>query len=403
MRMKLNRGRRSVFRKRNPLPKILGWSLAAVAVVAVGFFGAKWLSERPVIDPVPEDLPAATQPADTTTSTTEKPREEAAISQVKGFYLPHAALRSDTLTDTLSAAADAGFNAVIFDLKDVEGRLYYRFSSETAKAVNSYTDNALTKQELKALFSAIKKAGLTPIPRLHAFRDHLGAKALANARIGHVSNAGWVWYDGDPNNGGKAWLNPYDSDAHAYLISSAKELKKQGAGAIMLDSVHFPKQISSANFGADKGTKKEEEALTAFVLATREALGDTCPVMLSCTAEGALGTATQVYYGNPRTFGADMLCPTIFPADLPAKIKVGKTTVENTPDTLQPTVKAMVSQMILLTKVLKDDAPTVTPWLQVDGYTAAQVTAEITGCQEGGSECYILYSPKGNYDFNAYS
>ena len=110
MRMKLNRGRRSVFRKRNPLPKILGWSLAAVAIVAVGFFGAKWLSERPVIDPVPEDLPAATQPADTTTSTTEKPREEAAISQVKGFYLPHAALKSDTLTDTLSAAADAGFN-----------------------------------------------------------------------------------------------------------------------------------------------------------------------------------------------------------------------------------------------------------------------------------------------------
>ena len=68
--MKLNRGRRSVFRKRNPLPKILGWSLAAVASVAVGLFGAKWLSERPVIDPVPEDLPAATQPADTTTSTT---------------------------------------------------------------------------------------------------------------------------------------------------------------------------------------------------------------------------------------------------------------------------------------------------------------------------------------------
>jgi len=401
MRMKLNRGRRSVFRKRNPLPKILGWVLAAVAIVAVGFFGAKWLSERPDTTPVPEDVPAATQPAEPTTSTTAKPKEDAAITQVKGFYLPHSALKGDKLNDTLTAAADAGFNAVIFDLKDTEGRLYYRFSSEAAKTVNSYTDNALTKQELKSLFAAMKKAELTPIPRLHAFRDHLGAKALANARIGHSSNAGWVWYDGDPQNGGKAWLNPYDKDAHNYIIALAKELKKQGAGAVMLDSVHFPKQLSSANFGADKGTKKEEDALTDFVTATRKALGDSCPVMLSCTAEGALGTATQVYYGNPRTFGADMLSPTIFLADLPDKIKVGSTTVDNTSDTLQPTVKALVSQMILLTKVL-EDAPTVTPWLQVDGYTAKQVAAEIKGCQEGGSDCYILYSPKGTYDFGAY-
>ena len=404
MRMKLNRGKRDVFRKRNPLPKILGWVLVAAVIVCAGFFGAKWLNERPTIAPEPEDVPAATQPADTTTATTAKPQSDAAISQVRGFYLPFSALSADTLSETslLADAKAAGYNAVIFDLKDEEGRLYYQFSNPTAKQVNSYVDNALTKKQLTALFDLIKDAGLTPIPRLHAFRDHLGAKALANARIGHASNAGWVWYDGDPNSGGKAWLNPYDQDAHAYIISLATELKKQGAGAVMLDSVQFPKQLSSANFGADKGTQKEEEALTAFVTETREALGDTCPVMLSCTAEGALGTATQVYYGNPRTFGANMLSPAILPSELPGKIKVGNTSVENTPDTLQDTVKAMVSQMILLTKVLKDDAPIVTPWLQVDGYSAAQVSAEIKGCQEGGSDCYILYSQKGDYDFGAY-
>lgn len=402
MRMKLNRGRRSVFRKRNPLLKIVAWGLAAAAIVAAGFFGAKWLSERPVVDPTPEEVPAATQPAETTASTTAKPQEGTAVSQVRGFYLPFSALKSDGLTDTLAAAADAGFNAVVFDLKDTEGRLYYRFTSETAKTVNSYADDALTKQELKDLFAAVKEAGLTPIPRLHAFRDHLGAKALANARIGHVSNAGWVWYDGNPNNGGKAWLNPYDKDAHAYVISLAKELKKQGAGAVMLDSVQFPRQLSSANFGADKGTQKEEEALAAFVASAREALGDTCPVMLTCTAESALGTATQVYGSNPLTFGADMASPAIFPSDLPAGIKVGDTTVRNTADTLQDTVRELVSYMILRTKVLGEDAPTVTPWLQADGYTAKQVAAQIKGCQEGGSECYILYHPKGTYDFGAY-
>ena len=402
MRMKLNRGKRDVFRKRNPLLKILGWGLAAIAIVGVGFFGAKWLSERPATAPVPEDVPAATQPAETTTTTTAKPQAPTALSAVRGFYLPFSDLTDIHLSDTLSAAADAGFNAVLFDLKDTEGRLYYRFSSDTAKTVNSYTEDALSKQELKDLFATIQDAGLTPIPRLHAFRDHLGAKALPSARIGHKDNAGWVWYDANPQKGGKAWLNPYDNDAHAYVISLATELKKLGAGAVMLDSVRFPSQISSADFGADRGTMAEEDALTLFVSKTRDALGDDCPVMLSCTAESALGTATQGYGSNPRTFGADMLSPTILPSQLPARIEVGNTTVDNTPDTLQPTVKALVSQMILLTKVLKDDAPAITPWLQVEGYSSAQVKAEMDGCTEGGCKGYILYNPKGDYDFGAY-
>lgn len=402
MRMKLNRGKRDVFRKRSPILRILGWCLAAVAIICGGFFGAKWVSERPATAPVPEDVPAVTQPTtEPTTSTTVKPQADAVLTEVRGFYLPHTALTGENLSDTLSAAADAGFNAVIFDVKNPEGQLYYRFSAAGAKTVNSYTEDALTKEQIKDLFALIRESGLTPIPRLHAFRDNLGAKALAGARIGHKDSTGWVWYDGDPQNGGKAWLNPYDNDAHDYVISLSVEMKKLGAGAVMLDSVQFPHQLSAASLGTDNSKLKEDEVLTLFVSKAREALGDDCPVMLTCTVESALGTVTQSYGGNPLTFGAAMASPTILPSELPGKIKVGTTTVENTPDTLQTTVKALVSQMILRTKVL-EDAPTVTPWLQVDGYSAKQIKAEMAGCDEGGSHCYILYSPAGSYDFGAY-
>jgi len=410
MRQKLHRGRRSVFRKRNPVPRIIGGILAAVAVVAVGFFGAKWFSEHPVTQPDDSSAPTVSAPvstpdtsAPTDTPTPPQPTPPATADTVRGFYLPFTALSGDGLSATLTAAQQAGFNAVLFDLKDAEGKLYYHFTSASAVQVNSFTSDALTREQLSTLLSRIREAGLLPIPRLYAFRDDLGAKALPAARIAHKDNAGWNWYDAKPANGGKAWLNPYADEAHSYIIELATELKNAGAAAVMLDGVQFPAQTSSASYGTSSNTAlKHDEVLALFVEKTRKALGD-CPVMLCCTAESALGTATQVYGGNPLTFAPTMASPSILPGSLPAKIKVGETVVQNTPDTLQQTVQALVSQMVLRTKVLAEDKrAAIAPFLQVAGYTPAQVKQEIAGCTAGGADSYILYNPDGQYDFGAY-
>lgn len=407
MRQKLHRGRRSVFRKRNPVPRIIGTVVLAVAVVAGGFFGAKWISEHPVTEPMGSEEPTVSAPApdtdvsapaDAPADTT--PDAPATADTVRGFYLPLSKI-SDTAL--LSKAKEAGFTAVIFDLKDTEGRLYYRSSNATAVQVNSFTADAMTAEQLSTLFDTIREAGLVPIPRLYAFRDHLGAKALANARISHKDNSGWVWYDGDPQGGGKAWLNPYADAAHEYIIALATELKAAGAGGVMLDGVQFPKQTSAASFGNGAHIAlKEEEVLSLFVDKARTALGD-CPLLLACTAESALGTATQVYGGNPLTFGATMASPTILPGSLPAKIKVGENTIVNDQNNLQQTVQNLVNQMVLRTKVLAENKqPAITPFLQVAGYSATQVQQEIAGCLAGGATDYILYHPDGQYDFGAY-
>lgn len=410
MRQKLYRGRRNVFRKRNPALRIIGGIVAAVAVVAVGFFGAKWFNEHPLTEPggtsqptvsAPVSGPDTSAPTDVTPDTPDAPDVPTSTDALRGFYLPFSALTEDALSSTLTAAKAAGFNAVVFDLKDTEGRLYYRFSTAMAQQVNSYVDNALTEAQLKELFTAIRDAGLLPVPRLHAFRDNLGAKALPAARIAHQSNAGWVWYDGNPQSGGKAWLNPYTDEAHSYIIELASALKEAGAGGVMLDSVQFPSQTSSASFGSSSHiTLKRDEILGLFVQRAREKLGEEYPLLLCCTAESALGTATQVYGGNPLTFGSTVASPLILPGSLPKSIKVGETTIQNTPETLQQTVQALVAQMALRIKVVAK-APTLTPFLQAEGYTAEQIRQEIAGCIAGGAESYILYHPNGQYDFSA--
>ena len=409
MGMKLHRNRR-VFRVRKALPRILLWSISAVAIVAIGFFGAKYFTEHPV-GTTPDDssdtsattsLPTDTSPKPNTPNTGTQP--EVLSNSVRAFYLPFAAIKdTEALAQTLDKAAQAGFNGVIVDMKDAQGSLYFRSQTARAQQVNSFVEEAFSIEELTALFSVIREAGLQPIPRLYAFQDNAAARALPAARIAHQSDPSWVWYDGNPADGGKAWLNPYADEAHLYIIDLAKELRDAGAAAVMLDAVQFPKQVSQASFGNSANVQLDRDGiLTAFIEKARKMLGDTCPVILSCAADGALGIHTTIYGNNPLTFAPNAAAPALMTGDMKGTITVGNETLQNTPDQLGATIKTLVNQMSLRIKVMEaGKQPTLTPWLQAYDYTTAQIKSAMEGCIAGGADSFILYNPSGSYDFDA--
>lgn len=398
MKRKLHRGRRSVFGRNgmHPALKTLLWIVACVVVVALGYFGAMVVSEGglPQIDikvGSGNDTPDTNKPATTPTGGNTANDDDlatpddlpppadtpSATDGIRAFYLSPAALTADSLDTTLSAAYKTGFTAVVFDLKDAEGKMYYRFSDTRAKKVNSYADNALSTDGLTALFDLIKEHGLQPIPRLYAFCDDPAAKVLTDARIGLDSNHSWAWYDGDPNDGGKKWLNPYAPAAQDYISALVKELKDKGASAVMLDGVQFPSQLSSAYFGEEAATVEKSAVLTSFVARIRTELGSDCLLLLGCTEKSALGTDTKIYGGNPLTFGPTVVSPCL----------TGK-------------YKESVEKMILRTQVL-EDKPLVAPLLTMDSATAQAVNDAIAACVAGGAENFILVAEE--YDFAAYT
>lgn len=410
MRMKLHRNRR-VFRGRNLLPRVLLWVVGAAAVVALGFFGAKYFTEHP-IDAAPDSTPSESADTSLPTDTTPESNDTPSVDDIplvpvgtgRGFFLPFSKLNNaDALTDTLTDAAKAGFTSVVFDLKDENGTLYFRSETPRAQQVNSFSADALSTDETKALFTAIREAGLLPIVRLYAFKDNAAARVLTAARIAHQSDPSWVWYDADPAKGGKAWLNPYADEAQLYIIDLAKELRDAGAAAVMLDGVQFPKQTSSASFGNSANVNLgRDEILAAFISKACTLLGDACPVMLACTTDSALGSNTTVYGNNPLTFAPTAAAPVLLTGEMKSTLTVGTETVQNTPDNLKATVQALVNQMALRIKVMAaDKQPTLTPWLQAYDYTAAQIKSAIDGCVAGGAENFILYNPQGTYDFAA--
>lgn len=397
MRRKLRRSR-SVFSKRR-VPrglKVLGALILCVAVMAGGFFTAKWVTERNQGPADSEVIQPLTPPTSgKQNSNTDKPGNDgedvvipgddtpqapATLSTIRGFYLPYTALRSDTLSSTLSAAHAAGFNAVLFELKDADGNLGYQFTSAQAKKVNGYAADALTADELTAAFDLIREHGLLPIPRLYAFQDDLACAKLTDARIAHVDNHTWAWYDGNKADGAKKWLNPYSDAAQSYVRDLATELKGKGAAAVMLDGVQFPDKLDkSAYLGDLAATVGKDQVLTDFITATRTALGADCPLLLTCSEKGALATDTKVYGGNPLTFGATVASPL-----------------------LSSKWQESVEKMVLRTQVL-EQKPTLAPMLKADGLTAAKVNDAISGVVAGGADSFILYAADGVYDFSAYT
>lgn len=395
---KLPRRRRSVFAKRE-LPKglkVFGVLVLCVAVVAAGFFTAKFMTERQnATDTVTQDIASTPDQSD---HPSQRPGNNAAnshtpgnnspsvdtpssLNEIRAFYLPHTLLLQDNLGTTLSTARKTGFNAVLFDLKDADGNLYYRFDGAQAKAVNSYTADAFTADGLSALFAQIRACGLQPIPRLYAFRDDAACVKLTDARISHVDNHSWAWYDGKKENGAKKWLNPYSNVAQGYIQSLAQELKAAGAAAVMLDGVQFPDKLtSSAYLGDTAATIGKDDVLSAFVADTRAMLGADCPLLLGCTANDDV-TNAKLYGGNPLTFG-----PTIASPLLSSK------------------VQESVEKMVLRTQVLEEGKkPLLAPMLSISGASATKVSDTLSACIQGGANGFILYHPDGSYDFAAYN
>jgi len=396
MKRKLHRSR-NVFRRRGlpPFLKTLLWIVVCVAVVALGYFGAMMISEGGLpqidIEVGGGDTPDTNKPADTpdtnnkdsddTVTQPDDPTPPADTPSdtegIRAFYLPSSTLNADAAL--LREAAAAGFNAVVFDLKDADGTMYYRFSCTQAKKVNNYAPDALTADGLTALLDLMKECGLQPIPRVYAFCDDPAAKVLTDARIALDSNHSWAWYDGDPDNGGKKWLNPYTAAAQDYVSALVKELKDKGAAAVMLDGVQFPSQLKSAYLGEEAATVEKNDLLTAFVGRIRTELGADCPLLLACTEKAALGTDTKIYGGNPLTFGATIAAPCLS----------GK-------------YQESVEKMILRTQVL-EDKPLLTPMLTMESATATATNDAIAACIKGGAENFILYAADGQYDFDAYT
>lgn len=397
---KVHRKRRYYSRRKSPYTKVLGWVLVAAIVVPAGFFGAKWLSGGKIEMPTVAPPTMSTAGSTVSTTVTTAPPAVTASSQFRGFSLPYTALSdTGTLKDTAAAAADAGFNCVLIELKDKDGNLYYATQTEVGLTAAAATADAVSLSTLTEAFAVFKEAGIAPMPLLYAFEDTKAPYTLPAAKVTVAEHADWMWYDGDPQKGGRPWLNPYADAAQTYITALVEELQTAGAGAMLLDGVYFPTQTAQSDFtSAGDASLTKGQVLQNFVSRV-DTLCD-IPVLLRCSANAALGNNTAGYDTNPLSLGTAAVL-----ADARVSLLGEKLAVEG--EMLAITAQTFTDVLPRLQDALQKRASAQpensrpAAFLLLEGDTlAAQLQALRTADADAS---YIVYTKDGNYDFAALS
>lgn len=394
---KVHRKRRYYSRRKSPYRQILAWVLAAVAVVALGFFGAKWLFGGAKNIPTATPAPAVTTTTAPTVTTTAPPVTANGFVY-RGFSLPYTALTDkEVLKQTAADAAKAGFNTVVIELKDKDGNLYFVSETQEGKTVGAATADAVSLPALTDAFATLKETGIAPIPLLYAFEDIKAPHTLPAGKVSVAGHTDWMWYDGDPQKGGRPWLNPYADAAQAYIAALAKELQTAGAGAVLLDGVYFPTQTAQSDFtSAGDAALTKGEVLAGFIKRV-DALCE-IPVLLRCSANAALGNNTAGYDANPLTFGAAGVVADMRVSLLGAQLAVG--------GELMPVTAQGMSDMLsrafdtMQKRCAETDTRPVDLWL-LEGETASEQMQALRA--KDADVSYVVFDKDGKYDFTALS
>ena len=411
MSQKIRRRGSHVFHKRNSsITKILLTVVAMAAIVSTGYFGMKYISELKLAASSSSETVNSTASTTATVSETSSTVESSTPvstdnDHLRAFYIPSAMLTNQAQLDTLlDKAAAAKFNAVVFNLKDENGVLYYVSNTELAATTHTWNDTALSLEALTTLAKHIRDKGLTPIPRLYAFLDKTAPIRLASAKITVEGYPSYTWLDNSKENGGKPWLNPYSSDAHRYIAELAGELKTAGFTTLMLDGVQFPNQTSQASYGTSSlSSLSKSEVLKTFITTVKSAIGNG-ELIVSTPGLAAFGDGTTPFGGNPLTFGSSVVSPVLMPATLGSTLRSATETLADPVGKPYEAVKLAASQVNLRLQLMDTaDRPRIMPWLQAYDYSSEQISEQIRAITEsyGDDTSYILYHAQGTYDFSA--
>lgn len=395
MGQKVHRRRRYYRRGRSPWVPVLGWVLTAAILIPGSFFAAKWLSgrgEKLPVDTTDKGTVTTTvtgTPGATTTTTVLQPVTDGTV--YKGFYLPYTKLMDGSLDKTLKDAAAAGFNAVVIELKNQNGNTYYVSETDAGKQAVASTGDAVSLKSLTDAFVKIRGAGLMPVPLLFAFEDAVAPRTIPGAKVTTEGHADWTWYDGDPQNGGKPWLNPYADPAQAYIVSLAEELQTAGAAAIMLDGVYFPTQTSQADFtSAGNGTLSKGQVLQQFISRLKTACD--APIIVRASANAALGNTTAGYEMTPTGLGANLIVADLREQSLGQRLAVGDEMLTVSNSAMGDIVTKAMDKLAEKCSV-SSQAPAPQAAATISGDIDPQLSAF------GKDRSYFVYDRDGNYDF----
>ena len=314
----------------------------------------------------------------------------------KGLYLQAPAAADPAQLDrVMNLLATKDVNALVVDLKDNNGVVYYDSKVPFAREVGAVQPVLDVPRFLQTLHAK----NIYAIARIVVMEDPIAATkrpdlAIKDARTGKV----WRTTAGQP------WLNPTNPQVWQYVSDLALEAANLGFDEVQFDYVRFPSDgnLNVAEYGPafDGGPQQRRDAIMGFLKMAHAKLAPTRALM------GADIFGITAWIKNDNGIGqqfedlaalVDVICTMDYPSHFSRGFN-GWDIPNNYP------YDVIRQSLIEREKRVPGVAHKTRPWLQaftygpgVD-YGTAQIYAQIQACNEMQSSGYLLWNIGSAYD-----
>ncbi|MDY6916249.1 MAG: putative glycoside hydrolase, partial [Candidatus Cloacimonadota bacterium] len=154
----------------------------------------------------------------------------------KGIYLSAYTVSSNRFETILDSAEAAGINTVVFDLKNMKGRVFFSVPQKDSLRAERVDRIVNIKKTVKALHDRDMRA----VARLVMFHDRF--VAMRDSTVRPKSSSGKPWRESsriDPS-----WLDPSLPSVQNELLEIIELAAKNKVDEIQLDYIRFPTQGS---------------------------------------------------------------------------------------------------------------------------------------------------------------
>lgn len=313
--------------------------------------------------------------------------------------------RNDLRKAMITNICDNGFNAVVLDIKDEDGRLSY---ASNVQAAIDCKANAGMIRDIESVLKDFHDNGIYVIGRIVTFKDPTYAKSKTD--IAYKTADGSIWKD----SAGNCWPNPYNQASWDYPIELAKEAAMLGFDEIQFDYIRFPSsegRVKNIAFGFESATYAKADMINGFLTKVMDEMSD-YKVKISADVFGIITKRDGDFENIGQDYKAisrivDVVCPMVYPSHYAyGEYKIAK------PD-LNPYGIITGALSDALERVSGETTTAeIRPYLQdftaswlgkgnYQSYGTTAVRDQIRACNDLGISSFTLWDPSNKYCYDA--
>ena len=319
--------------------------------------------------------------------------------QARALYAPSAVFEGSGRLDAMLKLIDqTEVNAMVIDVKEASGKLYWATDLPAATSVGSVMQHPLL--ELDQLLPELKARGIYTIARMVVMKDNALGKARPDLAVNN-SATGTPWRDYR----GAIWLDPYSPGVAEYIAALAGDLAAKGFDEVQLDYIRFfsdgDYSVADTNLPNTQSLRlpaiRRVFRLVSDALMTTRTFfsADVFPIAFIATDDQGIGQRPEVIMPY-----VDYFSPMVYPSHY-APYTFGFANPNDHPyDVIDKTLKIMNEERAGLRLVVR-------PWIQDFGflsfpvYTPAQIIEEMKAASDDGAQGWMIWNASARFTRDA--